>query len=434
MPSVRLAKPLEVPVMRFNIKEHKRAVIIFAAALALVIGFSLFFILRYTERVDYIDDDGILSGDFSRYVTVDKSVYDGAVVNIKISPVGEVDIEERVMLDLVGLRTSDNPKFTRAGEIGVGDKLIITSYKVESEGGEILAEQSGVGIEHFVGETFKIYGYELSGMQVALVGLTVGEQIIYARLPYSYHDAALACERVKITLNIDKFIDYTVPDVDDELISEKLKLDEELAALAGDTLTEKYYTYIKNELEREYAEAVKALGEEAVWRMLTENASIKRLPRADVRDKYHAYYAEIEEIYTAYAASVMSFEDFGAAYVGLSDGESLDDYLMREAELSVADKLTFYYVISTEGWIPDSSALAELYSAVVEEYLAVYVANDLTCRPEYFKNSADYDKKVAEHRQKLLEDFGEDYFYDVVYSEYGMAKLVEAVKIVNVLE
>ena len=164
--------------MRFNIKEHKRAVIIFAVALALVIGFSLFFILRYTERVDYVDDDGILSGDFSRYVTVDKSVYDGAVVNIKISPVGEVDIAERVMLDLVGLRTSDNPKFTREGEIGVGDKIIITSYKVESEGGEILAEESGVGIEHFVGETFKIYGYELSGMQVALVGLTVGEQII----------------------------------------------------------------------------------------------------------------------------------------------------------------------------------------------------------------------------------------------------------------
>jgi hypothetical protein len=130
----------------------------------------------------------------------------------------------------------------------------------------------------------------------------------------------------------------------------------------------------------------------------------------------------------------MSFEDFGAAYVGLSEGESLDDYLMREAELSVADKLTFYYVISAEGWIPSADALAELYAEAVEEYLAVYVANDLTCRPEYFKNSADYDKKVAEHRQKLLEDFGSDYFYDVVYSEYGMAKLVESVKIVNILE
>lgn len=420
--------------MRFNIKEHKRAVIIIAAVLALAVGFSLFFILRYTERVDYVDDDGILSGDFSRYVTVDKSVYDGALVNIKISPVSDVNIEERVMLDLVGLRTSDNPSYTRSGEIGVGDKIIITSYKVESEGGEILAEESGVDTEHLVGETFKIYGYELSGMQVALVGLTVGEQVIYARLPYSYHDTALACERVKITLNIDKFIDYTVPMVDDELISQKLKLEEEIASLPGDTLTEKYYTYIKNELEHEYAEAVKELSEDAVWRMLTENASIKRLPRADVRDKYDEYYAQINELYVAYAATVMSFEDFGAAYVGLSEGESLDDYLMREAELSVADKLTFYYVISAEGWIPSADALAELYAEAVEEYLAVYVANDLTCRPEYFTNSADYDKKVAEHRQKLLEDFGADYFYDVVYSEYGMAKLVESVKIVNILE
>ena len=420
--------------MHFNIKEHKRAVIIIAAVLALVIGFSLFFILRYTERVDYVDDDGSLNGDFSRYVTVDKSVYDGAVVNIKISPVSDVNIEERVMLDLVGLRTSDNPSYTRRGEIGVGDKIVITSYKVESEGGGILAEESEVNTEHLVGETFKIYGYELSGMQSALVGLTVGEQVIYARLPYSYHDTALACERVKITLNIDKFIDYTVPMVDDELISQKLKLEEEIASLPGDTLTEKYYTYIKNELEHEYAEAVKELSEDAVWRMLTENASIKRLPRADVRDKYDEYYAQINELYVTYAASVMSFEDFGAAYVGLSEGESLDDYLMREAELSVADKLTFYYVISAEGWIPSADVLAELYAEAVEEYLAVYVASDLTCRPEYFKNSADYDKKVAEHRQKLLEDFGSDYFYDVVYSEYGMAKLVESVKIVNILE
>ena len=419
--------------MRFKIKEHKRAALIFAIAAALIIGFSVFFILRYTERVDYVGDDGSIKGNFSRYVTVDKSVYDGAVVKIKISPVSDIDIDERIMLDLVAHRTSDNLAYTRTGEIGVGDKLVISSYRVESEDGEILSEESG-SIEHTVGEAFKIYGYELSGMQCELVGLTVGVSTLSASLPYDYHDSSLACEKVKITLNIDKFINYTVPALDDDFVSEKLKLADTVAELDGETLTEKYYTYIKNELDAEYAEAVASLTEDTVWRLLTESASVKRLPRGDVRDTYDAYYAEIYERYSQYASSVMSFDDFAAAYVGLSEGESLEDYLTREAELAVTDKLTFYYVISAEGWIPDAQELQSRYLAVVEEYLDVYIANDLTCRPEYFKDPAEYDKRVAEHRQKLLEDFGSDYFYDVVYSEYGMAKLVESVTVINVLE
>ena len=416
--------------MALDLKAHKRALIIASVTAAvLLVGFFLtYFILRYTERADYINDD------LSRYVTIDKSAYTGTRVEIKVAPVRDLDIEERKMRDLIAHRTSESLAYTFDGAVGVGDKIVISRYKVESEDGRVLAEGNGA-TPHTVGEAFKIYGYELAGMQAALVGCTVGENTLYAYLPHDYHEKNLATERVKITLNIEKFIDYDVPEITDAFIKDTLKLSDKLAAFDGNTLAEKYLAFISAELSSERENAVRVQKENAVWELISEKAEIKRLPSGDVRDMYDVYYAEILEAYNSYAQGTgLSIEEFGLAYVEADAGESLKAVLTHEAELAVGEKLTFYYILQNEGWLPVGDELSALYAAAVQRYLDAYIENDLTCRPEYFKNPADYEAKVKAHEEQLMKDYGEEYFYDVVYSEYGMEKLISVINFVNVAE
>lgn len=416
--------------MAFDIKAHKRTLIIASAAAALLIVglFVTLFVIRYTERADYRQDD------LSRYVTIDKSAYTGTRVEIKVAPVRDFDIEERIMRDLIAYHTSENRAYTRDGAIGVADKIVISRYKVESEDGRVLAEGNGA-TSHTVGEAFKIYGYELAGMQAALVGATVGENTLYAYLPHDYHEKNLAAERVKITLNIEKFIDYDVPEITDAFIKDTLKLSDKLADFDGNTLSEKYLAFINGELSSERENAVRVQKENAVWELISEKSEIKRLPSGDVRDMYDVYYAEILEVYNTYAQGTgLSIEEFGLAYVEAEGEESLKAVLTREAELAVGEKLTFYYIIQSEGWLPVGDELSALYSAVKQRYLDAYIQSDLTCRPEYFKNPADYEAKVKAHEAQLMKDYGEEYFYDVVYSEYGMEKLISVINFVNVAE
>ena len=416
--------------MAFDIKAHKRTLIIASAAAALLIVglFVTLFVIRYTERADYRQDD------LSRYVSIDKYDYTGVQAEIKVAPVRDFDIEERIMADLIAHRTSSDLSYKPSGVVGVGDKLIISRYKVESEDGKTLAE-GNKEIEHTVGEPFKIYGYRLSGMQKALVGCTVGENTLYAYLPHDYHEKTLATERVKITLNIEKFIDYEVPEITDAFIKDTLKLSDKLAPFDGNTLSEKYLAFINGELSSERENAVRVQKENAVWELISEKAKIKRLPSGDVRDMYDGYYAEILEAYNAYAQGTgLSIEEFGLAYVEAEGEESLKAVLTHEAEIAVGEKLAFYYILQLEGWIPAGEELSALYSAVKQRCLDAYIQSDLTCRPEYFKNPADYEARVKAHEEQLMKDFSEEYFLDVACSEYGMEKLISVIDFVNIAE
>ena len=415
--------------MTLTLKRRRALIISFAALAVLAVCLLVaFFVIRANERADY------RNGDLSSYVSVNEGLFGDGTLKIKVAPVDSVAIEERVMLDLVGFVESDNPAYTKTGEIGVGDKIRILSIKVEAQDGRIIAEQSEL-VEHFVGEQFRVYGYVLSGMQKALVGLTVGEQVIYARLPHNYHDEALATELVKITLNIEKFIDYSVPEITNGFIKDKLKIESALEGFAGDGLTEKYYAYIKAELDGEYAAAVRELSEAKIWKLLSENTEIKRLPSGDVSDMYDTYMKEIEKTYAAYAKdSGLTLEQFGLAYIEADPTASLKDVLMHEAEIAVGERLAFYFLLQAKGYFPNESELDALYRAVVDEYLDSYIMSDLTCRPEYFDNLEEYEKRVAEHKARLLSDYSEEYFLDAVYSEYGMERLLASLKIENIAE
>ena len=117
-------------------------------------------------------------------------------------------------------------------------------------------------------------------------------------------------------------------------------------------------------------------------------------------------------------------------YIGLDASEDWQAYLLREAEAAVAEKLLFFYIIRAEGWVPEGEALDEYYERAVKAHLtAALEASDI--RAEDFDTAEEYNNLVADVRSGLVKDFGEAYFTEIAYSEYGMEKILANISITD---
>ncbi len=399
----------------------------FAFSLALSLVFSLAFgLASCSDEVDYLSDD------ISRYLTVSPEIYRGAELQIKLRSVSDTDIAERIMLDVIDFKASDNLTLQTSGEVGVGDKVKMT-YTITDKNGKKLAEQKEP-IEHIIGEGFSLYGlYSLSGVESGLNGAKVGEDVVIsAYMPYDYPNFELACEEVFVNVKIKSFIDYNVPDITDDFIKDTLKLEDKLASYDGEGLTQKYRSYIKSELDIAYQKNKTALIENAVWEKFYSGASVNKLPRGEVNKLYDSYYQEVIANYEQYS-SVLELDAFAIWYLELDENADWKAYLRAEAERAVTEKLAFYYVIRNEGFIPSEKEFKELYEKSVSEHLDVYL-NSVFCSPSHYTTEEEYNEAVAGYKAEMMAELGEQYFNDSVYVEYGMEKLFGCLTIKNSLE
>lgn len=249
------------------------------------------------------------------------------------------------------------------------------------------------------------------------------------RLPFDYYNGTLAGESVCFDLYIDKYIDYTVPEFDDAFVSEKLGYSSFLDGFEGATLTERYKSYLMTELVKEYESRREKLIEDALWEHLLASVKVKKLPKNDVNDVYDGYYDEIVYQHEAIGQGY-SIGEFARVYLGLDRSADWQSYLVREAERAVTEKLLFFYIIRREGWCPTADKLDEYYERALNEHLtAALEASGI--RPESYEDRAEYDKIALEVKAGLIADFGEDYFTEIAYSEYGMEKILENITIID---
>ena len=248
-------------------------------------------------------------------------------------------------------------------------------------------------------------------------------------LPFDYYNDTLASKTVFFDLYIEKYIDYTVPEADEAFVSEKLGYSSFLDDYEGDTLFDRYKSYLMSELMAEYESRRRALIEDLIWERLLSSAKVKRLPKNDVNDIYDSYYEEIlyqhETIGQGY-----SIGEFARVYIGLDASEDWQAYLVRQAEAAVTEKLLFFYIIRSEGWCPAGDTLDEYYDKAADVYVnAALEASGIS--PEDYEDKAEYNKIVAEVKAGIISDFGSDYFYEIAYSEYGWERLLENITIVD---
>ena len=355
--------------------------------------------------------------------------------------------------DIVGKRLEDlSMSLGTAGTVGEG-VIIYLSYEL-TDGENITShineriDLSDPDIDALMGAGFRefITGKPVgSAVKDTLTTTLDGKSVTYyavkvdavgknplvasGTLPFDYYNAALASKTVYFDLYIEKYVDYTVPEFDDAFVSEKLGYSSFLDDFEGATLTERYESYLMTELVKEYESRRQELIEDALWEHLLASVKVKRLPKNDVNDIYDAYYEEIvyqhETIGQGY-----SIGEFARVYIGLDASADWQAYLVAEAEAAVTEKLLFFYIIRSEGWYPTGDKLDEYYEKALSVYLtAALEASGIS--PEDYEDKAEYDTLVLDVKTGLVADFGEDYFIELAYSEYGWEKLLENITITD---
>lgn len=248
---------------------------------------------------------------------------------------------------------------------------------------------------------------------------------IEAYFPYNYNEVSLQNKTAKFEVFIRTVQDYDTPEFDDKFVTDTIKMSqEELAAYDGETLVEKYQSYLLAKLEHEYEDSVNSIIDNAFWDYIVDKAVFKKLPQGDIDASYKEMVYEVESAYISYQNSYGSssqfsnIDQFARQYMGLASNVDWKEQLKADAELSIKQKLIFYYIIRTEGFVPSATEVKEIKDDLYNEYLNSYLS--------YYgitSGADDYDSKVESAKQFIDSQYDDAYWTTNAEYEYGMRKI-----------
>lgn len=349
-----------------------------------------------------------------------------------------------------------SPEFLKSGKVQPGD-IIYISYSAFLPNGTPTTVSDVVIDTADKASVDKLYG---NGFAEFFIGKTIGDvkgmteafkiegesvDAIYYEMKINY---AVRCDEEPYLVNVVFPANYkekslrgvaacfevyavnavlynNVPEFNDAFITEKLKeTPESLSAYEGETLSKKYESKIKSELEAAKETTNDALIEEEMWSYYHEKLEVKKLPKKEVEEFYLEYLAEISEYYSIYGVSFESFDEFARYYLKLSEKADWRAHLRSSAEAAVTERLLFYYIINKEGIKPDAAEYERLFKEAEDEhmknFLDLYKTDLEACKTEEEKAA-----KLLEIEKKFDEYYGEEYFSELVYYQYGIERLID---------
>ncbi len=375
--------------------------------------------------------------------------------------IGQLSYIEGFEEGLIGVNPKNYPKYKKitSGTVSEGDVIYLTYTRTDSEENttkktserielskEWIDERYGEGFAaHFIGKTigekmtdkvtFKLDGKDVTYSEMTVVYATQCEDnplTVEVYFPEDYSDVSLRGTVAYFDMYIDGVYKYDTPEFDEKFITETLKVTEaDLEGYEGDNIVEKYTAKLTEEYKASVVERRNALIEIEFWKYVEDKAVIHSFPEYEVNSLYDNYVAELELYYQSYSSYYSTLEAFAKAYYGLSSSESYEDYLREMAEETVAQQLMFYAMIRQEGFVPSESEYAELYEEKVQERVDYHCENSSTYIEalEACKTEEEREAKLAEIREEVLANYGDAYFEESVYYEYGLEKLLGFAKI-----
>ena len=207
----------------------------------------------------------------------------------------------------------------------------------------------------------------LTGNSYMTFPLEDGGQITYTALTVNYVSAAsvapitvesyfafdytveeLRNEKVYFDVYIESVVEYDVPELDEKILTEKLKLSADtVAALEGTTPEEKCKSYYKEKLAEEYDAVCKSYVEYQMWAQLKKNISVTMYPQKEVD---RIYVALVEDYSKALLEentvnnSGYTLDEYMREALGLGEGEEWTSYLLAQVKDTVKERLIVYSV------------------------------------------------------------------------------------------
>ena len=301
-----------------------------------------------TERFDYFAVE-----NYGEYVSIDKSVYENVKIELEDKfTVDDKQVEEYIDYLLFQKKTVKNNGAKITGEaIKRGDTAYIfyrgvmldaNGEEKEFEGGSNMSDASPYALS--IGSGSFIDGFE-DGLIGIVPSETSPENMIKLDLkfPSDYGSAELAGKDVTFYVYVSWIVQYELPEYNEKFITETMKF----TATTQDVVTE-HKLYLKNTLEKSFADSKSQEIEAAIWEELYEKAEILKYPDSEVEYFYNAYYKDVEEAMTYYNyTGGYGFTDvavFARWYLGLDENGDWQSVLKEQARLAVKQTLIYHAV------------------------------------------------------------------------------------------
>ena len=374
---------------------------------------------------------------------------------------------------LIGLRPSDTevPKVVKSGTLAAGDVVYLNLRGFHPNGTAI--EQYGIpltltpALDDTWGEGFydllvnSEMGANLAKKTVLLPGMTGSEgdfvytnilalykteggacKTVEAYFPWDYGEDALNGKKAYFDVYMKSSTAHLLPELTDAFLTQKAGvLPERLADYAGDSLVEKYKSYVRETLENDYRQRRLEACEESFWEKIAEIAEVKRVPAAATQEVYEEYMQSLRITYEDYLESSgvteerYPFDTFGGDYFKLEKGQSYKKKVREMAEQTAGEKMIFFYAIEACGVMPSESELQKAY----DESLLEYAKMNCLLDESYYEDKTDPEEKKTAYntyiselektKTELLEIRGEEYFLESAYYNFGFEKLLDLAKI-----
>lgn len=305
---------------------------------------------------------------------------------------------------------NENTKPHKIGQLFATDKENSGLYVTSPKAGEGDAKQ-----DVYYNMTIRA-AYEVSESENGVL-------VVDAYFPKDYQEESLRGKEAHFEVYVATVKDYNVPELDEKFITETLKMSaESLAKYDGETIVDKYKSYIRAGLEDEYDEKVKDAIETSFWTNIVAEAEFKSIPESEVDYYYNQYLAEIEATFqSGYSSYYESVEKFAEAYVGSSDWESV---LRADATTAVKQKLAFYYAVREGNYSPTDAEYDAVYKELYDEHVQSYL--------DYYKiteSDPDYEAKLATAKETIDTQYDDAYWYENVLYKYVVDKIIEEAKV-----
>ena len=377
---------------------------------------------------------------------------------------------------LIGIRPSDTevPTVIKEGMLAEGDVVYVNLKGFHPNGSAI--EQYGMPIvltpalDAVYGEGFydllvnSEIGENLTPKTVVLQGgegndgdfvytnivplyKTLGGKAhnVQVYFPLDYPETSLQGKTAYFDMYVKSNTAFLLPELNDAFLTNKVGiLPEKLSDYEGESLVEKYKSYVRKTLEDEYLQALFTASEESFWTELAEVAKVKRVPAAAMQEVYEEYMMSLDSTYQEYLQSsgytedVYPFKTFARDYFRLENGQSYKKKVRELARQTAGEKMIFFYAIKVCGVMPSESELKAEYEKSLLEYAKMNSLLD----ESYYENETDPEKRkeayktyleeVEKTKVELLKIRGEEYFLESAYYNYGFERLLKLAKITYV--
>ena len=247
--------------------------------------------------------------------------------------------------------------------------------------------------------------------------------------PVNYKTEELRGVDAKFDVYVSTAVIYDTPEFDEKFITETLKVTaEDLADYEGETIVDKY----KNRLREELRDVVDGTNDDviidALWAEFLKHVTVHKLPEYTVEEYYNSYYSEISAVYSQYSDYYESIDACAVEQLGLASGADWRAVIREQAEQVTLEKVIFYYIIRDAKLVPTDEEFDKLYNEIVQDHLDYYVES----HADELKDLSDdaYAAEVAKIKSEMMAYYGEDYFIENVYYNYGTEKMIERLAIV----